>query len=192
MWIAQLCWEDRNTGRVSGSAAVTEEQLTSVRSAGSMDDQLVAGLFHWTYISCLSESQYLRLYVKWTYWRMSTEAELIDPGPSGKILVNDRICVRRSCSVITSLRLVLGRPLVEQRRSVWRGKCHRVQSEHKLLESRGRLVYGGRARPASSREPAARYCFIAHFYSFVTRVSVWNLQSGARRRQQEEEDRGIL
>lgn len=44
------------------------------------------------------------------------------------------VCTGRS-SVIRSPCLVLLRPLVDQIDSVWRGKCHRVQSEHTLVES---------------------------------------------------------
>lgn len=92
--------------------------------------------------------------------------------------------IRRAC-------LVLSRPLmVVSITSVWRRKCHRVQSEPTLTLCR-RLVYSTCARPVKSCCRQRATCFIAYIFFLSLQGSLYetsNLDRGSSNRKKKIEE----
>lgn len=138
------------------------------------DYQLIVQLneiFHITCIVRLLESHNC-LYIRSRLIDPRFHAVNIDHRPTLSVLVAVSICMHRSLAVIISQCLVYLRPLVVRESSVWRGKCHRVQSEQTLPESVDVLFTVVVPGPASRVASNVLKVFIAHIYSLVTRVSI--------------------
>lgn len=125
------------------------------------------------------------------YWLLlpSKKYMYIDHRPSATALVHVHICMHWTFSVIRSPCPVLLRPLVDQIDSVWRGKCHRVQSEHTLLESEDVLftvvVPGPRGPVWQQRPTVLLLTFILSLQGSLYETS--NLDRGGNRKKKIEE-----